>query len=94
MSALAEKVPAAAVRRPNRLRELREAEGLTQSEMARRLSIKIATLNRHEQMNRAIDALSIERYATFFNVNAFELFVPMDHELEYEPVENDEISLP
>ena len=77
------------IRRQNRLRELREAEGLTQSELARRLAIKVTTLNRHEQMNRSIDALSIERYARYFNVHPYELFVPEDHELEYEPASED-----
>lgn len=82
-------IEAPVIRRQNRLRELRENEGIKQTELARRLGIKVATLNRHEQMNRSIDALSIERYARFFGVSPYELFVPEDHELEYETVFED-----
>lgn len=71
------------VRYPNRLRELREAADLSQAAAARALAMSQSTLNRHEQGNRDIDAVAIERYARFYQVANYELFVPSDHELEY-----------
>jgi transcriptional regulator with XRE-family HTH domain len=73
-------------RHPNRLAELRDKRMLSQTEVAKLLGMTPATINRHERGNRSLDALAIERYARFYNVSPFELFVPADSYVEYEPV--------
>lgn len=72
-----------AVRYPNRLRELRELSNLSQAAAARAMAMSQSTLNRHEQGNRDLDAVAMQRYARFYGVSTYELFVPVDHELEY-----------
>lgn len=68
---------------PNRIRELRNQMGLSQTELAERIGIKQPTVNRHEQGNRNLDAFAISQYSRFFGVSPYELFVPDGHELEY-----------
>jgi len=64
---------------PNRLRFLRESFGLEQQDAARTLGIDKSTLNRHEQGNRSLDGFTIQRYAEFYGVSPYELFVEKDH---------------
>lgn len=60
---------------PNRLRFLREAVGMSQTDAAEALCMPTPTLNRHEQGNRSLDGFTIERYALFYGVTPYELFV-------------------
>jgi len=71
------------IRHPNRLKELRQSFGLEQKDVAKALSIPAPTLNRHENGNRSIDGFMIERYAKFYGVTPYEIFVPADHAVEY-----------
>jgi transcriptional regulator with XRE-family HTH domain len=60
---------------PNRLRYLREINGMSQKDAAQGLGVPTPTLNRHEQGNRSLDGFTIQRYAEFYGVTPFELFV-------------------
>lgn len=72
-------------RHPNRLAELRDARQLTQSDIAKLLGMTAATVNRHERGNRSLDGFAIERYAKFYGVSPYELFVPADSWVPYVP---------
>lgn len=74
---------------PNRLRELREKRQLTQADVATILGVKQPTINRHEQGNRSLDGFAIEKYARFYNVSPYELFVPADYSVDYTEIEYD-----
>ncbi len=74
---------------PNRLRELREKRQLTQADVALILGVKQPTINRHEQGNRSLDGFAIEKYARFYNVSPYELFVPVDHSVDYVEIDYD-----
>lgn len=52
-----------------RLIELRNAEGLTQTELARRLDISRSTLGMYELDRRRPDIETLERLADYFNVD-------------------------
>lgn len=71
------------VRHPNRIRELRNARQLNQKELGQLIGLPQPTVNRHENGNRSLDGFAIERYAKFFGVSPYELFVPVDHAVEY-----------
>lgn len=73
-------------RHPNRLAELRDTRKLTQSDIAKLLGMTAATVNRHERGNRALDGFAIERYAKFYGVSPYEIFVPADSWVPYVPV--------
>ncbi|MDQ5827843.1 MAG: helix-turn-helix domain-containing protein [Chloroflexota bacterium] len=57
-----------------RVRELREARGLTQRELARRASLTPMGVSRIERAGNKSSALSIDRLAQALNVNPGELF--------------------
>ncbi len=63
------------VKYPNRLRALREARGLTQEQVGTLVGITESAINRHERGNRSLDGNAIDRYARFYSVSAYELFV-------------------
>lgn len=69
---------------------LRLAKGVSQVELANLLGVKQPTVNRHERGNRSLDALAIERYARFYNVSPYELFVETEHEVEYDTAPADD----
>lgn len=71
------------VKHPNRLKELRAIHKLDQKDVARALKIPAPTVNRHENGNRSMDGFMIERYAYFYGVSPYEIFVPVDHSVEY-----------
>ena len=70
-------------RYPNRLRELRQKNKLSQKAVARAIGLKQPTVNRHENENRSIDAYTADRYARFYGVSPYELFVDPDHGIDY-----------
>src|SRR3712207_5612471 len=57
-----------------RVRELREARGLTQRELARRASLTPMGVSRIERAGNKSSALSIDRLARALNVDPGELF--------------------
>lgn len=63
------------VKYPNRLRALREGRKLTQAQVGQMVGLTESAVNRHEQGNRSLDGLAIDRYARFYGVSAYELFV-------------------
>ena len=58
-----------------RLRELRKAKGLTQSEVANRTGYTQAAVQRHESDRRSLDGAAIDRYAKLYEVLAYQIFV-------------------
>lgn len=72
-------------RHPNRLAELRDRRQLSQSDIAKLLGMTAATVNRHERGNRALDGFAIERYAKFYGVSPYEIFVPAESWVPFVP---------
>mgnify|MGYP001589623395 CR=1 FL=1 len=74
----------------NRLKELREAKGLTQTDVALRLGTTQPTVDRHERGDRGLSGFAIEGYARLYGVAPAELFtrkpVPAEssEEVEYQ----------
>lgn len=60
---------------PNRLKELREAKGVSQKELAHATGQSWTTVNRHERGSRRIRAHIMQLYARYFGVDPVELFV-------------------
>lgn len=52
-----------------KLKELREKEGLTQSELARRLNVSPSTIGMYEQDRRRPDITMLQIISNFFNVS-------------------------
>jgi hypothetical protein len=57
--------------------------GKSQSEVGKDLGWKSPVVNRHELGNRALDGFAIERYARYYNVSPYEIFVPADYLVIY-----------
>lgn len=72
------------MKHPNRLRELRLARNVSQSEIARQTGIRQAHISLHETGNRLLTGEMIDRYATYFDVTPYELFVPRDFWIAYD----------
>jgi transcriptional regulator with XRE-family HTH domain len=60
---------------PNRLKEIREALDITQEQVSIALGIGQSAISRHERMNRSLSGIDIERYARFYGVFPYEIFV-------------------
>lgn len=77
-------------RYPNRLRELREKklnanrEPFSLREVAEEIGISHVAIARHETGDRQPDGFQIERYARYYGVTPYELFVPPGYYLVYE----------
>ncbi len=67
---------------PNRLQEIRRSLDITQEQVSIALGIGQSAISRHEQMNRSLSGIDIERYARFYGVFPYELFVEPIEERE------------
>jgi transcriptional regulator with XRE-family HTH domain len=54
----------------NRIRELREAGGLKQADLAKMMSCTVVTVSRYERGEREIDSATISRLCDIFNCTA------------------------
>jgi transcriptional regulator with XRE-family HTH domain len=73
---------------PSRLKELREARGLSQRDVAKLvtgfgLPLTQAGVNRHENGERCPDGLTIDMYCRLYGVPAYELFLSRDAIVAY-----------
>lgn len=78
---------------PSRLKELREARGLSQRDVAKLITgfglpLTQAAVNRHENGERCPDGLTIDMYCRLYTVPAYELFLSRDAIVAY----NDELA--
>ena len=64
---------------PNRIRELREARGLSQAELARRVNADPTTLNKLEHGKRGLDQDWMRRIASVLEVTPADLLPPCDN---------------
>ena len=60
--------------RPNRLKDLRELQGLSQKAVADHFGLRQATYARHESGVIALDEFKVRSYADFFGVTPLEIF--------------------
>lgn len=60
---------------PNRIKELREAQKLTQEELGLLVGIDFTSVAKHENMQRGIDETLVQAYARVFKVLTHEIFV-------------------
>ena len=66
---------------PNRIKELREAKGWTQADVAHVMGVDPATVSGHETGRRGFDTTMVTRYATLFGLTyPLELFNRVDPE--------------
>lgn len=70
---------------PNRLRELRDRAKLNQAQVAVLKGTTQPTINRHEQGNRSLNGFDIEWYANLYGVTPYEIFVPLESWVPYNP---------
>ncbi|MFN3991214.1 MAG: helix-turn-helix domain-containing protein [Erythrobacter sp.] len=64
---------------PNRIRELREAIGMSQAELARRISITPGALQKVEVGSRKLDQQWMRRIAPVLGVTPADLLPPVDN---------------
>ena len=62
----------------NRIRELREAQKLTQKELAKLVDLDHTTISKHESGARSLGRDEILKYARVFKCETYEVFLEAD----------------